>query len=94
MSDNFAIIDNLRLSIVDGTPPQFFEPSTLKSEKGEANVGRVRRRHILVSRKFDAPALGHGFQILGQRGTVHVLALDCLLSSKALTDFYTRIRPY
>ena len=59
-----------------------------KKEKGEANVGRVRRRHILVSRK------GHGFQLLGQRGTVHVLALDCLLSSKALIDFYTRICPY
>ena len=33
-SDNFLVIDNLRLSIVDGTPPQFFEPSTLKSENG------------------------------------------------------------
>lgn len=28
MSDNYPIIDNLRLSIVNGTPPSFLEPST------------------------------------------------------------------
>ena len=70
MSDNFPIIDNLRLSIVDGTPPQLFEPSTLKSEyfiiPFFAQMHQLRRR---LSRVKPLPPISPRCECRQNRGT-------------------------